>query len=71
MMLALLLRDGRYDDSATILPMAYAQTIAAGFDAHVRYVEMLELENQTTKKFIDKNMAVPLNATETAIMEKF
>ena len=71
MMLALLLRDGRYDDSATILPMAYAQTIAAGFDAHVRYVEMLELENQTTKKFIDKNMAVPPNATETAIMEKF
>jgi hypothetical protein len=50
MMLALLLRDGRYDDSATILPMAYAQTIAAGFDAHVRYVEMLELENQNNKE---------------------
>ena len=71
MMLALLLRDGHYNDSVTVLPMAYAQTIAAGFDAHVRYVEMLELENQTTKKFIDKNMAVPLNATKTAIMEKF
>lgn len=67
MLLALLLRDGRYDESVSIIPTSYAQTIEEGYETHLRYEEAIAITQDGKTAGIDK--AIVENRIQSTLKE--